>query len=177
MAGEMKSPSRSELIFRLGPKVGFFRRGANIPRTVIQSESSAGVSDALSDGVPSRDLLLSPDHAILVDDMLIQAGALINGSSIVRESKVAEAFTYYHIDLADHSLIFAENTPAETFVDNIDRMAFDNWDEYEALYPDGKSVTEMAYPRAKAHRQVPRVIRERIAARAALLGFDCVVAA
>ncbi len=95
--------------------------------------------------------------------MLIQAGALVNGSSIVREARVPETFTYYHVELDDHSLILAENTPAETFVDNVDRLGFDNWPEYEALYPEGRSVTEMPYPRAKACRQVPRAIRERLA--------------
>jgi Hint domain len=120
---------------------------------------------ALSDGVPSRDLLISPDHAILVDDVLIQAGALINGISIVREANVPETFIYYHVELKDHSLILAENTPAESFVDNVDRVRFDNWHEYEELYPQGKPVIEMPYPRAKAHRQVPRAIRQRLATR------------
>lgn len=92
----------------------------------------------------------------------------MNGTSIVRETDVPETFTYYHVELDDHSLILAENTPAETFVDNVDRLAFDNWDEYEALYPEGKPIVEMPYPRAKAHRQVPRSIRERLVERAAV---------
>jgi hypothetical protein len=61
---------------------------------------------------------------------------------------------YYHVELDDHSLILAENTPAETLIDNVDRMAFDNWAEYMALYPDGKPIVEMSYPRAKPSRQV-----------------------
>jgi hypothetical protein len=102
--------------------------------------------------------------------MLIQAGALVNGMSIVRETNAPEAFTYYHVELDDHSLILAENTPAETFIDNVDRLAFDNWAEYEALCPDGKSIEEMPYPRAKAHRQVPQAVRAMLAARGALIG-------
>jgi hypothetical protein len=35
-------------------------------------------------------------------------------------------------------------------------MGFDNWAEYQALYPDGKAIVEMPYPRAEAYRQVPR---------------------
>jgi hypothetical protein len=36
----------------------------------------------------------------------------------------------------------AENTLAETFVDNVDRLGFDNWTQHEALYPNGKHVNE-----------------------------------
>jgi Hint domain len=126
-------------------------------------------ANALGDQIPLRDLLLSPDHAILIGDVLVQAGALINGTSIVRETNVPETFTYYHVELDDHSLVLAENTPAETFIDNVDRLGFDNWEEYEKLYPGGKPIVEMPYPRAKAHRQVPRLIGERLAVRFAAL--------
>jgi hypothetical protein len=73
------------------------------------------------------------------------------------------------VELADHALILAEGTPAETFIDNVDRLGFDNWEEHEALYPDGKEMAELALPRAKSHRQVPPPIRARLARRAALL--------
>ena len=71
----------------------------------------------------------------------------------MRETNVPMTYTYYHVELDDHALLLAEGVPAETFVDNVDRMGFDNWQEHEALYPGGKPVAEMAYPRAKAHRQ------------------------
>ena len=63
---------------------------------------------------------------------------------------------------------WAEGTPAETFVDNIDRLGFDNWGEHEALYGDDPSIPEMDRPRAKSHRQVPVVVRNALAERAGL---------
>jgi hypothetical protein len=123
---------------------------------------------ALAENVPSRDLFVSPDHALLVDGVLIQAGSLVNGSSIARFSDVPVTFTYYHVELHDHSLVLAQNTPAETFIDHVARRAFDNWAEYEALYPASQSITEMRLPRAKAARQVPQATRTRLAARGAI---------
>jgi hypothetical protein len=121
-----------------------------------------------------RDLLLSPDHAILIDDVLVQAGALVNDTSIVRETNVPMTYTYHHVELDDHSLILAEDVPAETFVDNVDRLAFDNWDEHEALYPNGKPIAEMPYPRAKAYRQVPKAMRHLLSARGIMLYGEAV---
>jgi hypothetical protein len=142
------------------------------PLRVLPIRIKAG---ALGENRPARDLLISPDHAILIEDILIQAGALVNGISILRESNVPETFTYYHVEVADHSLILAEGTPAETFVDNVDRLGFDNWDEHPAPHTD--SISEMDYPRALSARQVPLALRAELMARAANIYANMATAA
>ena len=125
---------------------------------------------ALGEALPARDLLVSPCHALLVDGVLAQAGALVNGATVRREAAAAvpEVFTYWHLELADHALVLAEGVPAETFVDNVARLAFDNWDEHEAAGSEAP-IAEMALPRAKSARQLPTATRRRLADRAALL--------
>ena len=121
---------------------------------------------ALDENVPGRDLVVSPDHALFIDGVLVHAAALINGSTVVRERDVPMVFTYYHVEAADHALILAENTPVESFIDNVDRARFDNGAEYQVLYPDAAPMAEMPYARAKAWRQVPVAIRDRLVRRA-----------
>jgi hypothetical protein len=103
---------------------------------------------------------------------LVHAGALVNNTTIVRVAKPEPKFVYYHVELDDHSLILAEGTPTETFVDNITRRNFDNYADYDAFYGTGDvPIAEMEWPRAKSARQLPRVIRDRLAARAAALSI------
>jgi hypothetical protein len=124
---------------------------------------------ALGEGLPKRDLKLSPDHALLLDGVLVQAGALINDVTINRVAWMPEQFRYYHIEMAAHDLIIAEGVAAETFVDNVSRMAFDNWQEFLDICDGEPPTGEMAYPRARSQRQLPPPLRARLAARSAQL--------
>ena len=83
---------------------------------------------------PHRDLWLSPDHAVFVDDVLIPIRYLINKTSI-RQVKV-DHVTYFHVELAEHDVLLAEGLTAESYLENGDRGAFDNGGPAITLHPD-----------------------------------------
>ena len=119
---------------------------------------------ALGDNLPVRDLYTSPDHAYLVDGLLINAGALVNGVSIV-QTEPTETFYYYHVELEQHSLLVAEGASAESFFPNQeDRLTYDNGAEYEELYPHGSKLMlwPMDYPRVSAKHKVPNYINQKL---------------
>jgi hypothetical protein len=92
-------------------------------------------ADAIADGMPRRDLLVSPDHGVLLDDGLIAARLLVNGASIEREAH-CRAVTYYHVELETHDIVLAEALPAESYLDTGNRGMFENADAPLLLHPD-----------------------------------------
>ncbi len=91
-------------------------------------------ADALAEGVPRRDLLLSPDHALFIGGALIPAKALLNDRNI--RQLAPKSVTYFHIDLAEHNVIFAENCAVETYLETGNRGAFANGTQALTLHPD-----------------------------------------
>jgi hypothetical protein len=86
--------------------------GLSAPRADRPVRVRAG---ALGDGVPARDLRVSPDHALMVEGLFVAAGHLVNGTSITRGEPVAD-LTYWHVELDSHDLLVAEGAPAESFL-------------------------------------------------------------
>ncbi len=78
---------------------------------------------AMAPGRPERDLFLSPDHAVLLDGVLIPVRYLVNGATVAR--RPVARIRYFHIELPRHAALLAENLPAESFLDTGNRGAFD----------------------------------------------------
>jgi hypothetical protein len=100
------------------------------PETVMPVRIQA---HAFGRNLPARDLVLSPDHAVYAEAVLIPVKHLINGSTI-RQSAVASV-TYYHVELPRHAVILAEGLPAESYLDSGDRASFANAADGVALHP------------------------------------------
>lgn len=133
---------------------------------------AAGALSAVLGGetLPARDLKLTADHALLLDGVLVQVGALVNGTTIRRmtRAETGDRYTVWHIETEGHEIVLAEGCPAETFVDNVTRKRFDNYAEYAALYGDeGETMSESGLPRAMSARQLPPGLRGLVAPLAA----------
>ena len=89
---------------------------------------------AFAQGVPARELRLSPDHAVFANGVLIPVRHLINGSTIA-QVRVRQV-TYYHVELDRHVVLLAEQLPVESYLDDGRRSAFTNGGAAVQLHPE-----------------------------------------
>ena len=129
-------------------------------------------SGAFGDGLPRRDLLISPGHAVFVDGLLIPVAHLINGASIFQE-RVASV-TYYHIELDSHDVLLSEGLASESYLDTGNRGAFANADQAMTLHPDfspRSHEVDGCAPYRTGGSEV-EAVRRRLLERLDGLGFD-----
>jgi len=112
---------------------------------------------AIDGKTPQRDLYLSPNHALLIDGVLIRVKDLVNGQSIARVS-MDKPIDYYNIVLDSHDAVLAEGAAVETYLmRGASYRSFTNFAEYQELYPDEANIIMqpcaplMGYEGARQH--------------------------
>jgi autotransporter passenger strand-loop-strand repeat protein/autotransporter-associated beta strand protein len=122
---------------------------------------------ALAEGTPTADLTISPGHAVWIDGQLVPAWRLVNGVSITQAAAVTDV-TYLHVELPRHALLLANNTPAESFLDDHGfRGQFQNATEFHASDPDAAPLTPLQ-PRLEDGFAL-QAIQDRLNARAGII--------
>lgn len=116
---------------------------------------------ALGAGLPRRDLRLTADHALVLDGMLVNAGALVGlpGVTRVPMAELGASYTVYHVETDAHDTLLAEGCPAETFIDYVGRNRFDNYPAYLAAGGRDDMIPEMDLPRVSSARMLPAHLR------------------
>jgi hypothetical protein len=89
---------------------------------------------AFGEDRPRRPLLLSPDHSVFVEGVLIPVRFLVNGSTIRQTD--ADTVSYFHIELDRHEVVLADGLPVETYLETGGRKAFANAAGAMQLHPD-----------------------------------------
>ena len=141
------------------------------PRSVWPVRVSA---HAFGESRPSRDLLVSPGHALCVmcvDEVLIPADQMLNGATIAQQQ--VDRVTYWHVELDGHDILVANGMPAESYLDMGNRGFFveGNAIDLQAL-PDGSARTHDDYCRPFVDPgPLLDVVRRQLLARAERMGW------
>lgn len=137
------------------------------PAAVMPVRIAAG---AFGPDLPQNDLVVSPGHALcvaVVDEVLIPANALVNGTTITRMD--CEEVTYWHLELDSHDILLANGMPAEAYIDVGNRGFFAGLVPLDVV----REARALAgYCRPFADRgPVVAAVRNRLRARAVSLGW------
>ncbi len=126
---------------------------------------------AVAPGAPKRDVLLSPDHALWIDGVLVPVRYLVNGATILRHE--VETVTYWHVELERHDVIEAGGLAVESYLDTGNRASFSNGPQPRTLHADFGRAVWATDGCAKLHVDGPLVAqaRARLLARAREIGF------
>lgn len=131
---------------------------------------------ALNDGEPDSDLLVSPDHRMLIagpaaqllfnsTEVLVAAKDLINDGSIMVDHKVREV-TYVHLLLEKHQIVWANGVQSESFHPANMALSAIEEEQREALL---NAFPDLAYD---AHTYGDYARRNLSASEAAILRYD-----
>jgi hypothetical protein len=107
---------------------------------------------------------------VLIDGVLIQAGNLVNGATIVQVPR--ERVEYWHVELDSHDVILSEGLPSESYLDTGNRTAFVDGGDFLESHPDfrPKHWADMCVPLVL---EGPELVRAKtmLLARANALGY------
>ncbi|MGV4858488.1 Hint domain-containing protein [Acetobacter senegalensis] len=81
------------------------------------------LKDAIADGVPFKDMLITAEHCLFFDGQFVPARMLVNGRSIFFDKSIT-SYDYYHIETEDHSVIMADGMLTESYLDTGNRRSF-----------------------------------------------------
>ncbi|MDI2113557.1 Hint domain-containing protein [Commensalibacter nepenthis] len=117
--------------------------GSNI--VVVQphlSDDKAGYpvrihKDAIADGVPYKDLLITAEHCLFFDGKFIPVRMLVNGTSICYDYSITQ-YTYYHIETKRHSVIWADGMLTESYLDTVNHKGFRQHGQFAILDVNSK---------------------------------------
>ena len=131
-------------------------------------------ANAVAEGQPRRDVVLSPDHALLLDESLVPVRHLVNGQTIAREP--VDRVTYWHVELERHDVLLAEGLAVESYLDTGNRAAFANSGRVAMLTPEFARSVWAERGCAPLLEHGPRLValRRHLSARAAQLGWRTV---
>ena len=113
--------------------------------------------------MPRRDLIVSADHGLYLDGVLVQAGLLASADTIVVEPR--DDVTFWHVELDHHAILLAEGALAESDFDTGNRGQFANCAlAYDATTPDPRDpCAEMVFAGERLERVKARPCRTALA--------------
>jgi len=80
---------------------------------------------ALGENYPFKDLYVSPNHSLLINNKMVLAQNLVNNKTIYQDKECTDV-EYYHLECENHSAIIANGVLSESYIESNNRYIFEN---------------------------------------------------
>ncbi|MCP9319098.1 Hint domain-containing protein [Acetobacter persici] len=96
------------------------------------------LKDAVADGVPYKDMLITAEHCLFFKDRFVPVRMLVNGVSIFYDKSIT-SYDYYHVETEQHSVITADGMLTESYLETGNRSSFRQEGKVVTLFGSTKS--------------------------------------
>ncbi|MCP1247266.1 Hint domain-containing protein [Acetobacter cerevisiae] len=127
------------------------------------------LKDAISDGVPFKDMLITAEHCLFFDGKFIPARMLVNGRSIFFDKSIT-SYDYYHVETEEHSVIMADGMLTESYLDTGNRHSFSQKGKVTSISSRNLTWKAAAAPLMVSRETIEPLFRQ-IEARAERAGY------
>ena len=133
------------------------------------------VKDALADNIPYKDMRITPEHCLYIDEKFIPARMLVNHHSIRYDYSKTE-YTYYHLELEEHGVIKADGVLSESYLNTDNHKNFHNPEKVVQLRQETKDWAQDAAAPLETSREAVEPVHAHLKQRALHLGMKNMVA-
>ena len=133
------------------------------------------VKDALADNIPYKDMRITPEHCLYIDEKFIPARMLVNHHSIRYDYSKTE-YTYYHLELEKHGVIKADGVLSESYLNTDNHKNFHNPEKVVQLRQETKDWAQDAAAPLETSREAVEPVHAHLKQRALHLGMKNMVA-
>ncbi|MFT9026806.1 Hint domain-containing protein [Acetobacter indonesiensis] len=81
------------------------------------------LKNAIAEGVPYKDMLITPEHSLFFENKFVPVRMLVNGRSIFYDRSI-QSYDYFHVETEDHSVIWGDGMMTESYLDTGNRSTF-----------------------------------------------------
>lgn len=128
------------------------------------------LENAIAQGVPFQDMLVTSEHCLFLDGKFIPARMLVNGRSIYYD-KSFTSYDYFHIETEGPSVIMANGALTESYLDTGNRRAFEQKSNVFMFGQKAKSWENDAAASLTVCRDLVEPVYRQIEQRAQALQF------
>ncbi|WP_408735758.1 Hint domain-containing protein [Acetobacter malorum] len=126
---------------------------------------------AIAEGVPHKDLLVTPEHCLFFEGKFVPVRMLVNQRSIFYD-RTLTSYEFFHIETDEHSVIWSDGMLSESYLDTGNRKNFSQHGQIATLHQPSRTWASDAGASLTTDRETVEPLFHRLEARSETMGLQ-----